>query len=95
MCGFAGWWQPEARTAREEGLARLREMLAPLVPRGPDEEGLWFDPEAGIALGFRRLAILDLTSTGHQPMVSHDGRFELVFNGEIYNHLELRRELES
>ncbi|MBP7618610.1 MAG: asparagine synthase (glutamine-hydrolyzing) [Geothrix sp.] len=95
MCGFAGWWQPEARTAREEGLARLRKMLAPLVPRGPDEEGLWFDPEAGIALGFRRLAILDLTSAGHQPMVSHDGRFELVFNGEIYNHLELRRELES
>lgn len=95
MCGFAGWWQPEARTSRDEGLARLRAMLAPLVPRGPDEEGLWFDPEAGVAFGFRRLAILDLTPAGHQPMVSHSGRFELVFNGEIYNHQELRRKLES
>lgn len=95
MCGFAGWWEPEAATPRDEGHARLRAMLAPVVPRGPDEEGLWTDPESGVALGFRRLAILDLTPTGHQPMTSHSGRFELVFNGEIYNHLELRRELES
>ena len=95
MCGFAGWWQPEARTPKEEGLARLRGMLAPLVPRGPDEEGLWSDPEVGVALGFRRLAILDLTAGGHQPMASHSGRFELVFNGEIYNHGELHRDLEA
>lgn len=79
----------------EEGVARLRAMLAPLVPRGPDEEGLWFDPEAGMALGFRRLAILDLTPAGHQPMASRSGRFELAFNGEIYNHSALRGELES
>ena len=95
MCGFAGWWEPGAGTTQAEGLARLRHMTNQIIPRGPDEEGLWFDPQAGLALGFRRLAILDLTPTGHQPMTSQGGRYVIVFNGEIYNHQDLRRELES
>ncbi len=63
--------------------------------RGPDDEGIFADPEAGVALIHRRLAILDLSAAGHQPMDSSDGRFVLCYNGEIYNHLKLRRELEE
>jgi len=70
-------------------------MTAPLVHRGPDDQGVWVDEGAGIALGFRRLAILDLSPAGHQPMASASGRFQLVFNGEIYNFGELRHELEQ
>src|SRR5512144_1649128 len=61
--------------------------------RGPDDSGAWTDAESGIALGFRRLAILDLSPTGHQPMQSADERFVMVFNGEIYNFASLRDEL--
>jgi len=70
-------------------------MVRPLTHRGPDDEGVWVDEAAGVALGFRRLAILDLTPTGHQPMVSASGRFHLVFNGEIYNFRELQKQLEE
>jgi asparagine synthase (glutamine-hydrolysing) len=70
-------------------------MIKPLAHRGPDDMGVWADAEAGIALGFRRLAIIDCTPTGHQPMISHDGRFAVVFNGEIYNFQRLRKELEK
>ena len=63
--------------------------------RGPDDGGVWVAEESGVALGFRRLAILDLTAAGHQPMQSGRGRFVIVFNGEIYNHAELRKELDS
>jgi asparagine synthase (glutamine-hydrolysing) len=69
-------------------------MAATLWHRGPDDGGEWVDAVAGIALGHRRLSILDLSPAGHQPMLSANGRFVLVFNGEIYNHLELRRALE-
>ena len=63
--------------------------------RGPDDAGAWVDAEAGIALGHRRLSIIDLSPAGHQPMLSSCGRFVLAFNGEIYNHLVLRSELEK
>jgi asparagine synthase (glutamine-hydrolysing) len=66
-----------------------------LVHRGPDDTGVWLDASAGVALVHRRLAILDLTPAGHQPMVSASGRYVIAFNGEIYNHVELRRALEA
>jgi asparagine synthase (glutamine-hydrolysing) len=69
-------------------------MCDRLVHRGPDGSGTWFDREAGIALGHRRLAVLDLSPAGDQPMVSESGRYVISFNGEIYNHLEIRRTLE-
>ena len=70
-------------------------MIRPLTHRGPDDEGVWVDEAAGIALGFRRLAIIDLSPSGHQPMTSASRRFHLVFNGEIYNFCELRQQLEG
>jgi asparagine synthase (glutamine-hydrolysing) len=91
MCGFAGFLDISAPTA-ERGRV-VRAMAATLAHRGPDDDGAWVDEEAGIALGFRRLAIVDLTPQGHQPMASHDGRWVISFNGEIYNHAELRRRL--
>jgi asparagine synthase (glutamine-hydrolysing) len=90
MCGFVGQLLlgEEARPDQEV----VRRMASRIVHRGPDEEGFHADPR--IALGFRRLAIIDL-ATGQQPMLSADGRIAVVFNGEIYNHAELRRELEG
>lgn len=69
-------------------------MADALVHRGPDDSGVWVDGDAGIALGFRRLAIVDLSPSGHQPMLSECGRYVIVFNGEVYNFGELRLELE-
>jgi asparagine synthase (glutamine-hydrolysing) len=70
-------------------------MTDALVHRGPDDVGIWVNPSEGIALGFRRLAIVDLSAEGHQPMASASGRFTLIFNGEVYNYRRLRRDLES
>src|SRR5690606_19992800 len=69
-------------------------MAAPLSHRGPDDEGVWIDASNGVALAHRRLSILDLSPAGHQPMLSGCERYVLAFNGEIYNHRELRRQLE-
>jgi asparagine synthase (glutamine-hydrolysing) len=68
-------------------------MAGTLAHRGPDDSGVWIDGAAGVALGFRRLSIIDLSSAGHQPMLSPDGRYIIVYNGEIYNYRELRDEL--
>ncbi|MGC8875438.1 MAG: asparagine synthase (glutamine-hydrolyzing), partial [Chloroflexia bacterium] len=73
----------------------MEEAVATLAHRGPDGVGTWAPPSGGCAMAHRRLAIIDLSEAGKQPMVSLDGRLAIVFNGEIYNYLELRRELES
>ncbi len=94
MCGLAGLWRPTAAPA-EALEAQARAMADAIAHRGPDDAGLWCDPQAGLALAHRRLSILDLSPAGHQPMVSATGRLVIAFNGEIYNHCALRRELES
>src|SRR3954447_11458152 len=90
MCGIAGI----IGKARVDEQSVMR-MIRQLAHRGPDDEGIWFDPEAKVGLGHRRLAIVDLSPAGHQPMHSADGRYVLTFNGEIYNHPELRAALEG
>lgn len=90
MCGIAGLISggrtPPAAAAR---------MIGPIAHRGPDDEGVWTDDEAGVGLGHRRLSIVDLSTAGHQPMHSADGRLVLTYNGEIYNHAEIRAELDA
>lgn len=95
MCGITGFWDPSLQCDSECLEAFVKKMSAQIVHRGPDDHGAWVDEKCGMALGFRRLAILDLTPTGHQPMVSGDGRYVIVFNGEVYNFEALRGELEA
>jgi asparagine synthase (glutamine-hydrolysing) len=78
----------------DELVGTAQRMSAQLAHRGPDDCGVWTEPRGHVAFGFRRLAIVDLSELGHQPMHSPSGRFTLVFNGEVFNHNELRRELE-
>lgn len=93
MCGIAGLWDP---TRRGGDLANcVRAMTDAMTHRGPDGSGFWHDNETGMALGHRRLSIIDLSDAGHQPMLSADGRWVLTYNGEIYNADELRPELEA
>lgn len=93
MCGLAGYLGPGAEAAEMRALASA--MAATVSHRGPDDTGAWVDPDCGIALGHRRLAVIDLSSAGHQPMASSSGRWVLAYNGEIYNHLDLRSSLEA
>ncbi|GLH77330.1 asparagine synthetase B [Bradyrhizobium sp. SSBR45G] len=94
MCGIAGLLRPGG--ADEGGLSGVvARMTAALAHRGPDASGTWRDGRHGIALGQRRLAILDLSEAGAQPMHSACGRYTITFNGEIYNHLDIRAELEA
>ncbi len=94
MCGFAGFLTSDP-TDQGTLLAQVGRMIAPIAHRGPDDQGTWADAAGGVALGFRRLAIIDLSANGHQPMPSASGRFMMTFNGEVYNFAELRRELEA
>ncbi|WP_163560403.1 asparagine synthase (glutamine-hydrolyzing) [Halomonas sp. NO4] len=89
MCGLAGFWG-ESRSA----LSIAERMASSIESRGPDDSGAWFDDSAALAMIHRRLSVLDLSPAGHQPMHSPCGRFVLVYNGELYNHSELRVELE-
>lgn len=91
MCGLTGLFDPFGQDVREH----VQSMSGTLVHRGPDDSGAWSDPEQGIALGFRRLSILDLTQDGHQPMHSPLGRYVIGFNGEVYNHADIRATLEQ
>ena len=95
MCGIAGFLVRGERFAAEDLAPTATRMADTLHHRGPDSGGTWVDAEAGVALGHRRLAIVDLTPDGAQPMVSACGRYVLVFNGEIYNFRELRADLEA
>ena len=94
MCGFAGILGG-APLQRERQLALLHSMGDAIRHRGPDDGGYWLDQNQRIGFAHRRLAIVDLSAAGHQPMASTNERFILAFNGEIYNHLALRRELDS
>lgn len=90
MCGIAGYLSTENQ---KNPLNTLTEMGKAIFNRGPDSSGQWFDPDVGIGLAHQRLAIVDLSPAGHQPMLSNSGRYILSFNGEIYNHNELREKL--
>ena len=95
MCGLAGSWEPHGGRDGDELRRIARGMAALVESRGPDDSGEWVDPVAGIALGHRRLCIVDLSPRGRQPMVSAGGALVIAYNGEIYNFPELRAELES
>ena len=95
MCGLAGFVEVRGGGRQPELEALASHMADALQHRGPDDKGVWVDPEAGIALGHRRLSILDLSPAGHQPMFSPSGRFVIVYNGEIYNCEQLRHDLLS
>ena len=92
MCGITGFFTLSGGT-HGNFEATVSAMVDTLLHRGPDDSGVWSDPEAGVALGQRRLSILDLSPLGHQPMFSACGRYVLVYNGEVYNFQELRAEL--
>jgi asparagine synthase (glutamine-hydrolysing) len=94
MCGITGFLNLAGRLSADSLRESVAGMTATLRERGPDDRGVWADAEAGVALGHTRLAILDLSPQGHQPMHSACGRYVLVYNGEIYNAPVLRRELE-
>lgn len=93
MCGLTGFIETRCPTQKVQ--ATIQGMTDALTHRGQDDSGFWFDEKIGIALGHRRLSILDLSSAGHQPMHSPCGRYVLVYNGEIYNHMQLRKKLEN
>jgi asparagine synthase (glutamine-hydrolysing) len=93
LCGITGFLDCSRQLNDIELQNAVTRMSDTIRHRGPDDSGAWVDAQAGIALGFRRLAIVDLTPTGHQPMLSADGRFVIVFNGEVYNYAGLRQEL--
>jgi asparagine synthase (glutamine-hydrolysing) len=94
MCGFAGILT-RAAYGQDDLACTARRMIGPIAHRGPDDSGVWADAEAGIAFGFRRLAILDRSPQGHQPMWSPSARYVAMFNGEVYNFGELRADLEG
>jgi asparagine synthase (glutamine-hydrolysing) len=93
MCGLVGFLGNSLDRNLCPPEKILKKMSDRIRSRGPDDEGIWLQESSEISLGHRRLSILDISSAGHQPMISNSGRFIIAFNGEIYNHLDLRREL--
>jgi len=93
MCGITGFIDFTKQTSSDVLYSCAQKMADQIAYRGPDDSGIWIDPRQGVALAHRRLSIIDTTEAGRQPMLSADGRYVLVFNGEIYNFKELRNEL--
>jgi asparagine synthase (glutamine-hydrolysing) len=89
MCGIAGIVDRAGQVSTQD----IGAMTRAIAHRGPDDEGIWLDRDAGVAFGHRRLAIIDVSAAGHQPMQSHGGRYVITFNGEIYNYEDLRKDL--
>ena len=94
MCGIAGF-SLFHKNYPHELVVIARRMAVAVAHRGPDDSGAWADSTLGVAFAHQRLAILDLSASGHQPMHSASGRYVIAFNGEIYNHLSIRGELEA
>ena len=94
MCGISGYWLTRP-LAPADAESLLRHMTEAVAHRGPDDSGLLYERSIGVGLGHRRLSIIDLSPAGHQPMQSASGRHVIVFNGEVYNFAELRRELDA
>ncbi len=92
MCGISGWL---LRSNQQRENAHLEAMAEALAHRGPDDRGYYVEPSRGVALAHNRLSIIDLSAAGHQPMLSDDGQVAMVYNGELYNFRELRKELEA
>ena len=92
MCGITGFWDTSGAGPADRLTSIVTAMADTLVHRGPDDGGAWSDAEAGLALGFRRLSIIDLSAAGHQPMLSASGRYAMSYNGEIYNAEDIRKQ---
>src|ERR1700751_306193 len=96
MCGIAGFIADPARPTSSDQLRSIADAMdVALEHRGPDDHDIWIDSDAGVALVHRRLSIVDLSASGHQPMHSADGRYVIVYNGEVYSYLPIRAEIEA
>jgi len=95
MCGITGFLDLSRQTTAREIQITVSRMTETLFHRGPDDTGLWYDAKDGVGLGHRRLSVIDLSSQGHQPMSSESGRYYIVYNGEVYNFNELKKEIQS
>ena len=95
MCGIAGFWRNTSDQSTDWLEETASAMANTLVHRGPDDCGTWVDQEVGIAFGHRRLSIIDISEAGHQPMISADGRYVIIYNGEVYNFQGLGEQLEK
>ncbi len=93
MCGLTGFFDRSANLSEQEGLSLLAKMGEAIQHRGPDDHGEFYEPNHGVGISFRRLAILDTSPTGHQPMNSDSGRFTMAYNGEVYNFKRVESEL--
>ena len=91
MCGITGFYSKTSSTFNNA----ILKMNSAISHRGPDNSGLWQDKNSGIVFGHQRLSILDLSSAGNQPMLSNSERFIITYNGEIYNHLDIRNEIKK
>ena len=95
MCGLAGYLGGNSFESTEASKELLSLMSKNIIHRGPDSSGIWLDEESRLGLAHQRLSVLDLTKAGHQPMISKNNRYVIAYNGEIYNHLLLRKELKN